>query len=200
MDTVCMSCGAPARPGVIECEFCERPVSAEAARNAVGCKQCRTLNVEHAQQCIKCKSWLVVQCLFCSQLSRHDAPGCMSCREPFLGAAERKAARDAPLRNQQIMNVAVPIAGSLLGGVAGAFLGGSAASSYSHRHHPSSSSPNEHHHSMGNSVWNNDSDSSTSSVGESVREMFSDDSSSNEGSVLDSIADSFSADDDNERG
>ncbi len=188
MDIVCTSCGAPARPGVIECEFCERPVSAEAAKNAIGCKQCRTLNAESAQQCIKCKSWLVVQCVFCSHLSRHDAPACMSCREPFMGAAERKAARDAQLRNQQIMNVAVaaaPIAGSLLGGVAGAFFGGSVGAS---------------HHSSDNTVWSDDSNRSSSSAGESVREMFSDDSSSSDSaSVVDSIAEAFS-DDENERG
>lgn len=110
------------------CEFCENAVSPEAAKRAIGCKQCSTLNVETAQQCIRCKGWLVVQCLFCNAISRHDLPGCASCREPFAGAAERKAARDAALRQQQLLQTAgvvAPIAGSLLGGLAGALLGNS---------------------------------------------------------------------------
>jgi len=187
MDTVCASCGAPVRPGVIECEFCERPVSAEAAKNAIPCKQCRTLNAETAQQCIKCKAWVVVQCVFCNHLTRNDAAACLSCREPFMGAAERKAARDAQLRNQQYMNVAVaaaPLAGSLIGGLAGALLGGSS----SHHH-----SPPSHRGSVGDAVFGDD---SSSSAGESLRQSYSDDS----GSVVDSIADAFSDDDDNNRG
>ena len=132
METVCSTCGAPAKPGVIVCEFCERPISVEAAQRAIKCKQCATLNAETAQQCTRCKQWLVVQCLFCSHVTRHDAPACGQCNEPFMGAAERKAQRDAQARHQQMFQVAgavAPLASSLLGGVAGAMLGGSFAQS-----------------------------------------------------------------------
>ncbi|MGZ5968576.1 MAG: hypothetical protein ACXWP4_12980, partial [Polyangiales bacterium] len=126
MENVCQSCGAPARPGMVSCEFCENPVSAEAAKHAIGCPQCKTLNVDTSQQCMKCKAWLVVQCLFCNQLTAYTLPACRQCNEPFVGAAERKAQRDADLRRQQLIQTAgavAPIAGGLLGAVAGAVLG-----------------------------------------------------------------------------
>lgn len=210
MDHVCNSCGAPARPGVITCEFCENPVNPEAAKRAIGCRQCATLNVETAQQCLKCKAWLVVQCLFCNAVSRHDLPGCASCREPFAGAAERRAARDAEVRRQQMLQTVgavAPIAGSLLGGVAGAFLGSSFGGnhSYSHGQHHAP----QHHHNMGGS-YDNESYRNESSVDEStssMREAFAsdDDDSQSRGergeSIIDSVAEAFSDDDDsNSRG
>ncbi len=191
------------------CEFCENPVSPEAAKRAIGCKQCSTLNVETAQQCIKCKGWLVVQCLFCNAISRHDLPGCASCREPFAGAAERKAARDAQLRNQQLMQTAgvvAPIAGSLLGGLAGAFLGnsfGGGHSSGSSSHHSYGGS-SHHAGSHDTSDYRSDYGSNESSNDErtsSMREMFSgdDDSSQSRGeSVVESLAESFRGDDDDD--
>lgn len=126
MDLVCQSCGAPAKPNLVECEFCEKPISAEAAAHAVGCPQCKTLNAGGQQQCHKCKAWLVVQCVFCSHLSPHTAPACLQCNEPFAGALERKAQRDSSQRNQQIfqtVGMVAPAAVGLLGGVAGALLG-----------------------------------------------------------------------------
>ena len=126
MDLVCQSCGAPAKPNLVECEFCEKPISAEAAAKAVGCPQCKTLNAGGQQQCHKCKAWLVVQCVFCSHLSPHSSPACLQCNEPFAGALERKAQRDSSQRNQQIfqtVGMVAPAAVGLLGGVAGALLG-----------------------------------------------------------------------------
>ena len=126
MDLVCQSCGAPAKPNLVECEFCEKPISAEAAAKAVGCPQCKTLNAGGQQQCHRCKAWLVVQCVFCSHLSPHTAPACLQCNEPFAGALERKAQRDSSQRNQQIfqtVGMVAPAAVGLLGGVAGALLG-----------------------------------------------------------------------------
>jgi len=224
MDTVCSSCGAPAKPGVIMCEFCDNPINAEAAKRAIHCKQCQTLNVETAQQCMKCKGWLVVQCLFCNHLTRNDAPGCARCNEPFAGAAERKAARDAQVKQQQMFQVAgavAPIAGSLLGGVAGAFLGNSFGHSYnsgpsygsnhSSNHYGGHSNPT-HHHSMGEGFRNDESSSSSSGsdffggtnddAGSSSRQE------SSSGGFFDSVAEAFtgdssdsdSDDDDGERG
>lgn len=126
MDLVCQSCGAPAKPNLVECEFCEKPISADAAANAVPCPQCKALNAGGQQQCHKCKAWLVVQCVFCSHLSPHTKPACVQCNEPFAGAPERKAQRDSAQRNQQIMSAVgavAPAAGGLLGGIAGAILG-----------------------------------------------------------------------------
>jgi hypothetical protein len=176
MEHVCTSCGAPARPGIIVCEFCERPVSAEAAKNAITCRQCRTLNGETAQQCMKCKGWLVVQCVFCNQLSRHDASACASCREPFAGAAERKAAHDADRQRQQIFQTAgavAPIAGSLIGGLAGAFLGNSfghsSSGSHGHETHGWSSGASHTSHTR------NDYTEQPNEGSSRMREMFSSD-------------------------
>lgn len=220
MDTVCSSCGAPAKPGVIVCEFCEHPYDAEAARRAIHCKRCQTLNVETAQQCMKCKDWLVVQCLFCSHLTRNDAPACARCNEPFAGAAERKAARDAQMKQQQMFQVAgavAPIAGSLLGGVAGALLGNSWSSGpSSYGGHTPHHGGHSQHHSMGEGFRSDDSSSSSSSssvfgdffggTDNEAREQFSGNnerssSGDSEGGFFDSVAEAFSSDDDdNSRG
>ena len=201
MESLCTHCGAPARAGIIVCEFCENPVDIEAAKHAIGCKKCSTLNVETAQQCLKCKEWLVVQCLFCNQVSRHDLPACASCREPFMGAAERKAAHDAQLRNQQMFNTAVavaPLAGSLLGGLAGAVFGGSSV-----QHH--------HHSSPSYASGSNDTSSIREAFGggedgSSTRNAFASDDDNNQSpgsrgeSIVESVAEMFGGDDDEEEG
>lgn len=186
MNAVCTHCGAPARPGIIVCEFCENAVDVEAAKRAIACKKCSVLNAETAQQCLKCKDWLVVQCVFCTRVSRHDLVACGSCSEPFAGAAERKS-------RQQMFNTAAavaPLAGSLLGGVAGAFLGGAFGSSFGSSSGHSASSPS----------FSSDSSSSDSSGSaedsSSVREMFSqsDAGQPSEGSLLDTLSESFGDD------
>jgi hypothetical protein len=125
-DILCQNCGAPAQPGVITCGFCNRPVSAEAAQNAVPCHQCKTLNVAGTQQCTHCKAWLVVQCVFCAQLTAYTATACGACGEAFAGAPERKAARDQQLSHQKMMETVgtvAPFAVGALGALAGAVIG-----------------------------------------------------------------------------
>lgn len=123
----CQSCGAPAKTGFVKCYYCGRPLSAELARNAIPCPSCQELNVWGAQRCVKCEAWVVVQCVFCGAISPHTISACMNCREPFAGAPERKAAREAAAQNQQNMQTAVAVGGvaaSFLGAVAGGVIGG----------------------------------------------------------------------------
>ncbi len=187
---VCQSCGAPARPGIVTCEFCEQFVSAEAARTAIACPQCRTANAGGAQQCVRCKSWLVVRCVFCERLSPYTSAACVACNEPFAGAMERKAQRDAELRRQQVLQTVgavAPIAGGLLGGVAGALLGNVGSGFGGHGHYGSNGYGGHHYggyhsggssHRMGESFDSDWSPSQSSSGGT----WFSSDSSDSDDS------------------
>jgi hypothetical protein len=134
MANECETCGAPAQPGVVKCFYCGRPVSKEAADSAIPCPQCKELNVWGAQRCVKCQTWIVVQCIFCGAISPHTVSACMGCNEAFAGAPERKAARDtavaqqqAAVQNQQNVQTAVQVGGvaaSFLGAMAGGIIGG----------------------------------------------------------------------------
>ena len=124
----CPNCGAPAKPNEVVCDFCSAAVSADAMQHAVRCPQCNHPVLQGTMQCTQCR--YVEQCLFCARISAIGAPQCAQCNEPFAGMKERKAARDAQLRQQQMIRVgeevagvALPLVGSLLGG------GGSAQSS-----------------------------------------------------------------------
>jgi phage FluMu protein Com len=145
---VCAHCGAPRTPGFAACKFCNTlfPRAAQTAvqDNAVPCPQCKTLNEWGAQRCVKCQTWVVVQCVFCHALSPNHVPACLSCKETFAGAPERLAARQAQVDSQQRMQVVQSVGGvaaSFLGAVAGAALtsnrhyGGYSSSGFAHRDH-----------------------------------------------------------------
>jgi hypothetical protein len=126
MDANCSNCGAPVTPGLVSCAFCREPVSAEAAQNAIPCPACRKLNQWGATQCAACQAWVVVRCVFCDALSPHTSPSCLSCQEPFQGAMERKAARDAEVQREKTLETVSAVgsvAGSFLGALAGVALG-----------------------------------------------------------------------------
>jgi len=134
MGITCENCGAPAQPGVLKCLYCGRPVSAELAKHAIPCPKCNEPNLWGAQRCVRCQDWIVVQCVFCGAVSPHNQTACLNCREPFAGAPERKAQRDAEAarqiraqEQQQTTETAVAVgtvAASFLGGVAGGILEG----------------------------------------------------------------------------
>lgn len=119
----CENCGAPADGKILLCTYCQKPVSAELMRTAIACPQCRTPNLAGSQRCSRCQAWVVVQCVFCSALSAYTEPACRSCHEPFAGAIQRKAARDAEIARQQQMQMI-----STVGSVAAPFLGAVAGS------------------------------------------------------------------------
>lgn len=133
----CATCGAPRQAGLAACKFCKTVYDgAHAQRDAVPCPRCGVLHQRGAQRCLQCASWLVVQCVFCSSLSPHNAPACKKCNEPFAGAPERLAAR----RQAEAQQQALKLAGTV-GGVAASFLGamaGSALSSDCHDCEPDS--------------------------------------------------------------
>ncbi|MFO0756142.1 MAG: hypothetical protein U0359_06605 [Byssovorax sp.] len=135
----CAHCGAPRTPGYAACKFCNTvfPRAAQTSTQDAGvpCPQCKTLNEWNAQRCVKCQAWVVVQCVFCHNLSPNHVPACLSCKEPFAGAPERLAARQAQIDSQQRMQMV-----SSVGGVAASFLGAvaGAALSSDHHHHGSS--------------------------------------------------------------
>ena len=91
----CPKCGAPHEVGLILCKFCRTAFDPEEARRATPCPRCKDLFPEETQKCPRCDLWLVVQCVFCHELTPHNRPRCDACGEVFAGAPERKAARDA---------------------------------------------------------------------------------------------------------
>ena len=128
---VCAHCGAPRTPGFAACKFCNtvfaRTAQTTVQDNAVPCPQCKTLNEWGAQRCVRCQTWVVVQCVFCHALSPNHVPACLSCKEAFAGAPERLAARQAQVTSQNRMQIATSVGGvaaSFLGAVAGAALTG----------------------------------------------------------------------------
>lgn len=110
-------------------------MSAQAAEAAIPCPQCATLNEWGTMNCVACRAWVVVQCVFCAQVSPHNQPSCLSCGEAFAGALERKVAYDNQLRNEQFAHnagIAGQVAAPFLGAMAGSMVGGFLSSGHSH--------------------------------------------------------------------
>jgi hypothetical protein len=136
----CATCGAPDNGERVMCGYCRRPFSEEILRWAIPCPRCATKNRWGKQRCAACSSWIVVSCLFCGALSPHNQAACLSCKEAFSGAAERKAARAAAAEQQQfagVANMLAPAAGGLLGALAGSLVGAGLSDAYEGHLHPS---------------------------------------------------------------
>jgi phage FluMu protein Com len=144
---ICAHCGAPRSPGYGACKFCgtvfARAKQTSTQENVVPCPSCRTVNEWGAQKCVQCRSWVVVQCLFCSSLSPHHVPACLRCQEAFAGAPERFQQRQEQQQSQQRMQVLGTVgnvAASFLGAAAGMAVGGGWSGhgysnhGYRHRH------------------------------------------------------------------
>ena len=133
---MCPSCGAPDDGELVTCRFCRRALSEELARTAIPCPRCGMHCRWGKQKCVACAAWLVVSCIFCGALSPHNQSACLACHEGFVGAAERKAQREAAMRHQQgvqTYGVVGNVAASFLGAMAGsAVMGG-----YQGHYHPS---------------------------------------------------------------
>lgn len=101
----CAHCGAPDGGETVICRYCGHAVSAEAQAHAIPCPnpQCRTLSRWGKQSCKQCNAWLVVTCVFCGTLSPHHVGSCLSCREAFAGAPQRKAQMHAHQQHRQNM-------------------------------------------------------------------------------------------------
>lgn len=129
---LCANCGAPDGGELVLCRYCAQAVSAEAQASAIPCPnpQCRTLCRWGKQNCVKCKTWLVVSCVFCGSLSPHNVSNCLSCREAFAGAPQRKAQMEASRQQQQNMQNA-QVWGNLAIGALGVAGGIAASSSWS---------------------------------------------------------------------
>ena len=133
----CPNCTAPREAGLVACKFCNTPFVRDVATEAVRCPQCSAYSDIRATNCVKCKAWVVVKCMFCGGLTPHHFPNCQHCNEQFQGAAERYQARVDAANSQQRMEVL-----SAVGGVAAAFLGAAAGAALSdsgpsvgHKHH-----------------------------------------------------------------
>ncbi len=143
---ICAHCGAPRAPGYGACKFCgtvfARAKQTSTQENVVPCPSCRTVNEWGAQRCVQCRSWVVVQCLFCSSLSPHHVPACLRCQEAFAGAPERFQQRQEHQQGQQRMQVLGTVgnvAASFLGAAVGGAWSGNSYSNHGYRHH------REHH-------------------------------------------------------
>jgi hypothetical protein len=122
----CPSCGAPDDGEFAYCKFCKSAFSPEILRSAIPCPRCRAACRWGKQKCGACQSWIVVSCVFCGALSPYNQQGCLSCREPFAGAPERKAQRQQQAQHRENMQVAGTVgnvAASFLGAMVGAELG-----------------------------------------------------------------------------
>lgn len=76
-----------------------------------------------------------MQCAFCGGLSPYNHTACLSCREPFAGAPQRKAAWDAEIARQrglQTVRTVGGVAAPFVGAMAGGMVGGWAASHWGH--------------------------------------------------------------------
>lgn len=127
----CANCGAPDGGDFVICRYCRQAVSAEAQAHAIPCPnpQCRALCRWGKQNCKACNAWLVVSCVFCGALSPHHVGSCLSCREAFAGAPQRKQAMLAQRQQQQDMQN-VQVWGNLALGALGVAAAASAASSW----------------------------------------------------------------------
>jgi hypothetical protein len=85
-----------------------------------------------------------VSCIFCGHITPYNQPACLSCHEPFAGAAQRKAARDQQLQQQQTMQTVGEVAG-IVGAIG---LGVLAMESHQH-YHPGHATPPHHAHTHG---------------------------------------------------
>ncbi len=131
----CAHCGAPREAGYAACRYCKTPFVADTHRDAVACPQCSTLNERGAQRCVRCHTWVVVQCVFCSTLSPHHMPACVKCGEAFAGAIERFQQRKEQIESRERMKMVGTVgtvAASFLGAVAGAAISGG-SSYHGHR-------------------------------------------------------------------
>ena len=113
MTRACETCGAPPKPGMVSCEYCHQPISAEAADGAIPCPSCHALNAWGATRCGGCQAWVVVQCVFCGGITPHNQAACMHCGEAFAGAPERKAERERAHMMQTAASVAAPVLGAV---------------------------------------------------------------------------------------
>ncbi len=155
----CSNCGAPRAPGYAACKFCKTPYPAAAAAPSAGggshgppqqqmpssipCPKCGTHNEPTQQQCVQCKAWIVVQCIFCHAISPHNLPACLKCGEAFAGAPQRFAQRQSEAQSQQRMQMigsVGSVAANVLGAAAGAAIGarwgsgGHHYNTYDHHH------------------------------------------------------------------
>lgn len=170
----CPNCTAPREAGLVACKFCNTPFVKDVATEAVQCPQCSAYSDIRMTNCVKCKAWVVVKCMFCGSLSPHHYPACVSCREPFAGAAERFQARQEQIASQQRMQMI-----SSVGSVAAAFLGAAAGSaltgdsSYSAGKHSHGRRHRHHHH-------DDDDSGSSSSSSSSWTDIFNSDDNNND--------------------
>lgn len=72
----------------------------------MGCPKCGDVNEERNPRCASCKTALVQSCVFCGAASPLTAAACVRCHEAFVGAEERKKAREEQQRQQQLMGLA----------------------------------------------------------------------------------------------
>jgi hypothetical protein len=138
----CPNCTAPREAGLVVCRFCQTPLVRDVQTEAVQCQQCSTYSDIRATNCVKCKAWVVVKCMFCGGLSPHHYPACVHCRELFSGAAERWQQRKEQYESAQRMQMV-----SSVGGVAAAFLGAAAGVALSNDSFGDVIAGKHHHHS-----------------------------------------------------
>lgn len=104
-DGECETCGAPVKPGLVGCPYCDtRYRGAPAA--GVSCPGCGDDNLPDQVRCATCATSLMQPCLFCTQSSSIAAAACGHCGETFEGASERKQQRLEQQRQQQLMGLA----------------------------------------------------------------------------------------------
>lgn len=102
--TECATCGAATNPGLVACSYCETPYP--GAPRGIDCPHCGDDNRPHLAQCATCNGSLVRGCIFCGSASSIALAGCGRCGEAFAGAEERKAAREAQQKQQQMIGLA----------------------------------------------------------------------------------------------
>lgn len=119
----CATCGAAVDPGLVACSYCQTPYP--GAPRGIDCPACGDDNRPHMVACATCNASLVRGCVFCGGAASIALASCPRCGEAFAGAEERKAAREAQQRQQQMLGIA-QTGLSMLGQAAGTPAGKSA--------------------------------------------------------------------------
>jgi hypothetical protein len=102
--TKCDNCGAPHEAGLASCAFCDMPIVGRSP--GVRCPACSEVNTADRRSCAHCSHAFTKGCVFCGQVAFLTATACPGCNEAFVGAEQRKSAREAQQKQQQQMQMA----------------------------------------------------------------------------------------------
>lgn len=95
----CDGCAAPFEQGLAACPYCQ--IAYPGHEGGVPCPECRQVNLDDNTECVSCHASLVRVCVFCGAAGRWRDRSCGRCHEAYVGAGERKRAREEAAAKKQ---------------------------------------------------------------------------------------------------